>query len=244
MLDAVKATCNGYDRVLCLKLHKWELYISTDYEQLSTSSLLSQLRQKNVNLVTMKGQIFLADGEVRSSSFSSTRNQTGVGEDVLDALIRRDTTMLSQMAQPRLGQTDLQPPRQGASKSIDSQSALQFQHEYKKCMTELHQLEDNHREQVQLQQKVQLQKALCEQKKQFIQDKWNYADDAGAGEHDASGSSSPVAVKNNLPEEELLLHEFTKQYSCLEQKVSNQYEILVSQYTLRGRTNYMDSQYD
>ena len=64
---AVSATHPGYDKVLRKNISGWMLLVSSELQILSNSSLLRKLRDCHLNLVSLSGQIFLADGEVRSS---------------------------------------------------------------------------------------------------------------------------------------------------------------------------------
>lgn len=241
MLDAVKATANGYDRVLHLKLRTWELYTSSEYAQLSISPLLAKLRQKKLNLVTLKGQLFLADGEVRSSLSSSSSSRSKVGGDVLlDALMRHDTRIISSLT--RKEEAPLQSSRRHSNAmNNETQGASAVQHHYTKGLTELNKLESKHREQVQHQLNAQLKKDMCEQQLQFIQDKLNVCDVNPPAAHvDECNASTMSAWRHNtVPDEEMLLQEFNDQYFSQKQKLMKQYDNLVFQYTSSGEISHV-----
>jgi hypothetical protein len=109
-------------------------------------------------------------------------------------------------------------------------------------MSELNQLEDTHRNQVQQHQNAKLNLEIREQQQQFIHAKCHVfdADIASAAQISAVGSPCQLSKSEKrsarkLPDEETLLQEFAKQYSIQKQQLKDQYHDLVICYTSRSK---------
>jgi hypothetical protein len=250
LLEVVHTTSDGYERVLYKKLHNWHLYRSFDYEQLSkpenkagwgdsqnkTSTYLTQFQQKKVNLVTLKGQIFLADGEVRSSSlFSSTTQPSNYKEDVLDALMRHDTRMMANLSDEN--RTSLMQSPQATDRSSIAQTQTSTKAQFKTIISDLHRLEKTHKKQVQQHLDAQVNLEICKQSQQHVHDKWRLFDQE---KYDLLKKQSSNPVVNHVSQKGpackisnkavLLLEELTNQYALQKQNLEKQFHCLKIQF--------------
>ena len=222
--DVISATNSTFERALHSKIHNWQVSTSPDCDKLfrgeSTvknkkgnqknlnSAMLTQLQHKRLNLVTVTGQVFLADGEMRSSSstYSSQR------DTILDTLLLLDNTSKS-----HLNCANATMPAQRQEEEVDKKKRDIIQAETQ-CEIE----------------NAQLQVDVCTQHQYFIKEKWHSITKPSKRAKVSGKLTSLKQTQKNssckLPSQETLLHEYRVQYSTQQQKSQCQFEKLVNCY--------------
>ena len=243
--DVISATNSTFERALYSKIHNWQVSTSPDCDKLfrgeSTvknkkgnqknlnSAMLTQLQHKRLNLVTVTGQVFLADGEMRSSSstYSSQR------DTILDTLLLLDNTSKS-----HLNCANATMPAQRQEEEVDKKKRdiiqAETQCEIENVMTQLQLMGTYLKDRLHNHETAQLQVDVCTQHQYFIKEKWHSITKPSKRAKVSGKLTSLKQTQKNssckLPSQETLLHEYRVQYSTQQQKSQCQFEKLVNCY--------------